>query len=364
MTDLYGSLGMEPTDNTYINKIGHDVIYEAIDRNFQLHAEIINAAMLAFVEEDTEVFKEKYKSEGGGYMQRMSDRSRSATVKPVGGWEVAYPLEPFGDEFAIPKKKMDYMTLREMNKFVNTIVRREYNTRRLEMLRALFRNTTREYEDEYQEAGALTIQPLANGDSVKYPPKVTSSESATDNHYLVTQYAASAISDTNNPLVTARRQLEDHFGQVSGFGNCVTWINSVQSAKIAALADFTPIVDNKIMPGQDTDIPMWDADMPVPPGRLIGRASGVFVFEWDLGIPANYTLTIDMDAARPLKRRVHPEAVGLPVGLNLTTVNDNDPLAGAAYSSDYGFGCGDRRAAVVTFIDAGSSYTIPALYNY
>lgn len=364
MTDLYGALGIDPTDSAYIGDFGSRVIYDAIDDNFQLHADIINQASQCFIEEDTEQFKEKYTSESGGYMQRKSDRGRSGAVKPTGGWEVAYPLESFGDEMAIPKKKQAYMSIKELNKFVNTIIRREYNTRRLEMMRALFRNTTRSYEDEFLKAGALTVQPLANNDSVVYPPKVTASAGATDNHYLVTGYAASAISDTNNPLKTARLKLEGHYGQVSGFGNCVTFINSAQSAKIEALASFTPLVDSKINPGDDTDILVWDDELPMPPGRLIGRASGVFVFEWDLGIPENYALTLDLDAARPLKRRVHPERVGWPVGLNLSTMTESDPLAGAAYESDYGFGVGDRRAAVVTFFDAGSSYTIPAIYNY
>jgi hypothetical protein len=364
MSDIYGILGIKKTDGQIVRDLGQGVIYDAIEQNFAMHVEDMARAMGAFVETDTEKFQETYRSEGGGYMQRKGGSARAGTTKPSGGWTVAYPLDEYGDEFGWGRKKVAYMTLQEVQRFVNTVIRRDINTNRLEMLRALFNNTARSYQDEFEDAGVLTIQPLANNDAVLYPPKITAETPATDNHYLVTGYAPGAISDTNNPLKVARRKLEGHYGYSTGFGNCVTWINSANSSAIEALTEFDPVPDSKVMPGDDTDIPMWDSGLPVPPGRLLGRSDGVWVFEWDLGIPANYMLTIDLDAARPLKRRIHPNRVGLPSGLQLVTTSDSEPLEHAVYENDYGFGCGDRRAGVVTFIDSGSTYTIPTKFNY
>lgn len=365
MSNIYGILGLDTKDASIVRDLGKAVIYDAINQNFEMHAEEMTKAAECFIEAETEKFQETYRAVSGGYMQRRGDRARSGAVKPSAGWQVAYSLEAFGDVFGLTKEQWAYMTLREVDKFVTNILTRNTNTMRAEMMRMLFRNTSRSFEDEYMDGGTLTIQCLANGDSVLYPPLITApTTSATADHYIVTGYAASSISDTNNPLPVARKKLEGHFGYSTGFGNVVSFINSAQTAKIKALAGFIEWVDNKINPGDDTDVPTWDNGLPMPPGRCIGRADGSWVFEWDAGIPANYMATIDLDGPRPLKRRIHPASTGLPMGLHLSSESDVDPLGTASYCDYLGFGVGDRRAAVMTFFDAGSTWTIPAIYDF
>lgn len=131
---------------------------------------------------------------------------------------------------------MAYMTMADLDRHLRTIFIQNTNTVRYEILKALVNNTQRTFKDPLH--GDLLVEPLANGDSVTYPPVLGSEDEATDDHYLESGYAAADISDTNNPFVTIRDELEEHFGAATGGENIVVFINSAQTAKVEALADF------------------------------------------------------------------------------------------------------------------------------
>ncbi len=135
-----------------------------------------------FVEEQTENFKERYKLPGGGRLQRRGGYAASGAVKAYGGYDVAYPLEDFGAQLADSDVALAYMTLQDLDRHLDTIFAQDANTVRFELLKALLNNTQDTFVDPLH--GSLTIEPLANGDSVTYPPVLGSETEATDTHYL------------------------------------------------------------------------------------------------------------------------------------------------------------------------------------
>ena len=121
----------------------------------------------------------------------------------------------------------------ELERHVSTIATQNVNTVRYELLKALLNNTQDTFVDPLH--GSLGIEPLANGDSVTYPPVIASESEATEDHYLESGYAASAISDSNNPYVTIRDDLAHHFG-ISGDGyNFVVFTEQDQRGNLDVL---------------------------------------------------------------------------------------------------------------------------------
>lgn len=358
MSGIYGILGLNDTDYVFLNTLGQQVIYDASNQALAMWRAELAAQLAAFVEMDTENYKERYKLPGGGRLQRMSGMSQSGAVKAYGSWDVAYPLEDFGAQVAQDRIDFAYATVQDLNRHLDTVMIQDINTVRFEILKALFNSAADTFTDARH--GSLTIQPLANGDSVVYPPVEGSEDEATDNHYLESGYAASSISDTNDPYATIVAELEEHFGMPTGGSPIVTFINTAQVAKTVALTGFYEVTDRFVTPGTQT------ADVIMPgvtlPGRTIGRHSdGTWVQEWSW-IPANYMLAIHLLAPKPLKRRMHPASTGLPRGLTLVSESDLYPFTQAHYEDHFGVGVGNRLNGVVMELGTGGTYTVPTAY--
>ena len=357
MSGIFGLLGLSDTDRSFLNTVGQSVVYTASQTLLQQYNADLAQAMSIFVQGTTTGFKERYKLPGGGRLQRRGGLAQSAAVKAYGSWDVAYPLEDFGAQLAESDIAMSYMTMDEYNRHLDTIMLQDMNTVRYEMLKALFNSTAATFVDPIN--GSLTIERLANGDSVTYPPVLGSETEATDTHYLESGYAATAISDTNNPYTTIRNELEEHFGVSTGGDNIAVLINPAETPETEDLSDFDAVPDNFIRPGANVDIPQ---NLPSVPGRCIGRTNGVWVFEWRW-MPASYMFGIHLDAPRPLKMRVDPAETGLGTGLQLVATDETYPLSSAHYRHRFGFGCGNRLNGVALELGTGGTYTVPSSYS-
>lgn len=356
MSGILGALGLADTDRSFVGTIGQSVVYDAVRAELARHNEELRAAYNLFVGERTSDFKRRYKLPGGGFMQRRGLKSEAAAVKAYGSWDIALPLEDFGDQFAADDVSLAYMTMQELNTHLDTIQIQNVNTVRFEMLRALLNNTVFTFIDPIH--GSLSVQPLANGDAVVYPPVIGSYTEAADSHYLVSQYAAASISDSNNPFVTIAAELSEHFGQKTGGNNIVVFINSAQETKTEDLTDFDSVTDRFTIPGANVDQLTGLPDY--VPGRIIGRSNGCWISVWDY-IPANYMLAIydEPVTPKPLIERIDSADTGLPIGLTLIAKDVQYPLETSHYRNRVGYGVGNRLNGVVMFLDAGASYTIP-----
>ncbi len=360
MSGIFGALGINDHERVFLSTLGQSTVYDAVQETLRLHNEDMQGAIDVFVERQTEDHKLRYKLAGGGRLQRMGGQAPTAAVKAYGGWDVALPLEDFGATIASFGLEFAYMTSQDLNRHLDTVMIQNANTVRFEILKALLNNTQDTFTDKHW--GSLSIEPLANGDAVVFPPVLGSESEATDDHYLESGYAASSISDTNDPFVTIANELEEHFGAPTGGSNIVCFINNAQTAKVKALTDFREVVDRYITPGDQENIPNG---LPTNlPGRIIGRheGAGVWVVEWRW-MPAAYIVGIHYDAPKPLLQRIHPSFTGLGTGLRLVAENDKYPFTMASYENYFGFGAGNRLNGVVMELGTGGTYSIPSGYS-
>lgn len=361
MAQLLGMLNLNDSQREYVNVVGQRVVYDSVRALVERYnTELANATSL-LVAETTEDHKRRFMLPGGGYMYRQTGNiTKPPASKTSGSWDVAFPLEGFEDQIAVGRVDYSYMTVQDMDTALQNIMLRATNTRRYEMLKRLFTSTQQTFVDPRK--GSLAIEGLANGDSVLYPPTVTSESEATDNHYLSAGYASSAISDTNNPIKTMIREVEEHFGYAAGGRNMVVFINSAQTDKISALTDFNDIPDRYIQVGANADVPTGlPTNLPAS-SKLIGRTdSGAWVAEWDLAIPADYALGIHLEVPAPLVERVDPRDTGLGTGLQLVAKDMDYPLESSIWSLRFGYGVANRLNGVAMFISA-SAWTTPAAY--
>lgn len=358
MSGIFGHLNVSDTDRVFAATIGQRVIYEAAAEYIaRVNAEL-ETAMAVFVERTTSDYKLRYKLPGGGTLQRRGPDGRYGAVKAYGQWDVSFPIEDFGAQIAGNDVDMAYMTIAELDRHLATITAQNVNTVRFEILKALLNNVAATFVDPLW--GSLTIQRLANTDGTLYPPVLGSESEAEEEHYLESNYAASGISDTNNPYETIVAELEEHFGTPVGGDDIAVFINQAESPETKALTDFVGVGDAGIQYGQDADLAVMRPGMP---GKLLGRIEGLcWVIEWR-HMPAAYALGIHLSAEAPLIRRIDPADTGLGDGLQLVTEDEEFPFKDSFWRHRFGLGVGNRLNGVVMEFGTGGTYSIPSGYS-
>jgi hypothetical protein len=278
MAGIFGILGLSDTERVFANTVGQAVVYDGITRLVSQYNDELYAALAVFVEEQTPNFKERYKLPGGGRLQRRGGLAPSAAVKAYGGYDVAYPLEDFGAQLADSDVAMAYMTLQDIDRHLDTIFIQDANTVRFELLKALLNNTQDTFVDPLH--GSLSIEPLANGDAVVYPPVLGSETEATATHYLSAGYAATAISDTNNPYITVRDELEEHFGATQGGANIAAGIPLKYSRYsreevLRQDPDVILLIADPALTGRETVISPFSTSALVPFGSIMSTSRSI-----------------------------------------------------------------------------------------
>jgi hypothetical protein len=357
MAGIFGALGFGDTDRIFASTQGQTVVLDAIQTYLNRVNNDLNMALSIFVEGDTEGYTERYKLPGGGRLRRRGTDGRYGVAKASGGWDVAYPLEDFGSELGGDDVVLAYMTAGDMDRHLSTVTIQNVNTVRFEVLKALFNDSNATFVDALH--GSLTIRRLANTDGSTYPPVLGSESEADEDHYLESGYAAASISDSNNPYITIRQELEEHFGASTGGDNIVVFIHPDEVPETEDLTSFHPVIDSSIRAGANTDIPV---NLPMVPGKILGRVEGCWAVEWRW-MPSGYMLAIHMDAPAPLKRRVDPADTGLGRGLQLIVNEQQFPHQVAVYRHRFGLGVANRLNGVVMELGTGGTYTIPTAYQ-
>ncbi len=358
MSGIFGALNLNDTDRVFAATSGQEVIMGLIQEHLELVNSEVDRLLEIFVNSTTTNHKERYKLPGGGFLQRRFSQAQAAAIKQTGQYDVAFPLEDFGAQITASDIDMAYMTVNDLDKHISTVTEQNTATVRFELLKALFNNTQDTFIDPLW--GSLSVEPLANGDTVVYPPKVGSATEATEDHYLESGYVASAISDTNNPYVTIEAELLHHYGFTQGNDPVAVFIHGDQVAKTQDLTDFVELTDNFIVPGSQTA-----TLSPIPtgyPGRIVGRTNGCWVIQWNW-IPTGYMLGIDFNETPPLEKRIDPADTNLGTGLQLVVTDQLYPWERSFWRHRFGFGSSNRLNGVVMELASGGSYTIPTLYQ-
>lgn len=360
MSYLFSHIDLSRTEHGFISKAGQELVFEAANEYIgRVNADMMGA-ISAFVSTVTETFQEKYKLPGGGYLQRRGTNGSFRNVGANGSWTVAYPIEDFGAAFEATDVALGYMTGEELSNHIQTVVTQNANTVRHEILKRLLNNTVSTFTDPHH--GALSVQPLANGDAVLYPPAIGADAEATADHYLEAGYTA--ISNTNDPFITIADKLEGYFGTPSGGSNIVAFISNAQTSEVRDLASFVSVADMGINYGNDTSLSMIPSQIAsMSSSRILGRheEAGVWIAEWRY-LPSAYMVGTHLDVEAPLKMRVDPSSTGLGRGLQLVANESQFPTERMIWRNRFGVGAANRLNGVVMEIANGGSYTVPSAY--
>jgi hypothetical protein len=358
-SNIFGALGIPDDDYSFVLTFGQEAVFDATQQLLGNHNADLGAFESAFVERSTYNHKTRYYLETGGRLQKVTNRTRALDTKAQGNWDVAYPLEEWGARIAGNRVQMAYMSTGQYGRHIQMVLNSDVNTRRFEMLKAIFNNAPPAFLDE--NWGSLPVQPLANGDATLYPPVVGAEVNATANNYLCTGFAPASISDKNDPISPSVDQIESYFGIPTGGSNVAVFLNKANVGLVQSLTQFNPIEYRFQELGANVTQAVGYPDS--LPGRILGEYAGkALVVRWDW-VPANYTLTVHLDAPKPLTKRIDPPAVGLPEGLQLIAQTMEHPFREAEWSNRFGYAVGNRLNGVVSFIDASGTYAVPTQYQ-
>ena len=372
MSSLPGILNISDTERAFVNTVGQEVVFDAVNKVLSDYNAELALATSVFIEKETEKFKWRYLLPGGGKLQRVGRNAPAGAVKRSGYYDVAFPLRGWGAELDGNRVAMAYMSIGELDAHLDTIMIQDLNTLRWRILTSLFEDTNLTFTDPIH--GALTVTRLANTDGTLFPPVLGSETEADDDHYIDAGYAVAAIADDNNPALTLRDEIAEHFGGIGTTGkNFVYFHANDQTAYLAAITGYTPVADRYLhanvwsQGSGAVDYPLGYADprgWPNVPGRIHGRLSGCWLSEWDGWIPDTYGLAVLLDVGAPLIKRNDPADTGLPSGLNLVASNVEHPFQRSSFEHRYGLGCGNRlSAACIMIAGANGGYAPPTAYT-
>lgn len=346
----YGFHRLSDVFNERIVNVGIPVINEAIDATLTEHNRQLNAFMNLFVDRTTD-YKRRYKSPVAARLQPVDELGRARPIQRAGYYDIAFPMQRAGAAWGWTYEARIKATVAETNELMSTLLTADARWLRDHIFAALFLDTAWTYTDS--EFGALSVQPLANGDSVNYLIQAGQDAGTTDNHLLA---QAAAIADSTDPYSTMKTELLEH---PENSGEVVAMIPTGLVAATKALTSFIPLPDMNIDPGMAAARLVGSLGATVP-GNVIGyHDDGVWIAEWP-AMPANYIIATCTGGDRALCMREEPEAQ--LQGFNRVADRDDHPFYEAQYLRKCGFGGQNRVNALVTRI-GNASYAVPSNYT-
>ena len=349
-TVLYGFVGLEYLFSEKLEDVNVATVQTAIQLTLEEHNRQIAAAtgdMFAFTEE----YKVRFLQPGGGTLQPLDEWGVPLPTRPAGYYDVAFPIRSAGDSFGANRIAGALQTVADVNRHLSDVLMRDANWIRRHMLAALLDNTTWSFDDPAH--GTLTIQPLANGDSVTYPKR--SGTMATDTHHLA---QAATVADATNPFPNIYNDLSEH--PVNANAPIVAYIPSNLRTAVEGLTTFVDVGDPDVQQGANTATLSGRIDRGWG-DEVIGKVDKVWVVESGI-LPDNYIIANARGATPALWARQYP-AASLK-GLQRKEHDVNGNIMQTMFFRDLGFGAYNRVGAMVYFVAAGdTTYDIPTGYT-
>jgi hypothetical protein len=345
---LYGFYQLKDVANSRAIQYA-DALNAAITMTVADHNAQINDMIGLFAERTTD-YQRRFVSAGNARLQAGDENSRAQPIKGS-TYDVQFPIQKgdtaWGENFITRQK----MSVQQVNNAVSLMLKADVTWIRDHIMAALFYNSTG-WTIADPEWGTLTIQGLANGDSVLYAK--VGAVAAADTHQLA---QAAAIADATNPFSTAYAELVEH--PENQGSQIVSLISSSLSATATALTAFVDVSDPNIQRGSGTDAVIGTPPNLPSSATLLGRTNNVWVAEWGW-LPTDYMVTIAVGAEPPLKMREDPEPQ--LQGFVKADTRTDYPYSEEQYFRRAGFGAWNRVGAVVTRIGNGS-YAIPTSFG-
>jgi hypothetical protein len=349
---LYGFHNLQDLFNRRVTEVGVATVNQAVQLSLAEHNRQINALTGLFAFQTTD-FKTRFISASSARLQPLDEKGRSRPIKTAGYYDVAFPLQMGGSAWGVDFVTSQKMRVDEVNTTLYTLQMADARWMRDHILAALFTNASWSFSDKLK--GTLTVQGLANNDSVVYNIISGADAGATDNHYYA---QANAIADgADNPFPTIYDELTEHS---ENSGEVVVLVPSNQTASIEALANFKEKSDPNIREGANTALLVGNLQAQVP-GKVIGYVDKCWIVEWK-SLPDNYLIAVTTGGEPPLAMRQDEESSlqgFIQVG---DDTRHNFPFYEYQYIRRAGFGGWNRVGALVYRI-GNASYAIPTNYT-
>lgn len=359
MPTTYGFADLQHLYNTRIVDAGPTRVWTAIQESLTEYNRVVDALMTGFVQRTT-IAQEQVELPGDGTLQPLSEHGNPLPVLPSGNYQVGYPIQGAGTAWGDNRVSRALMTVEEADRNTADAMRRDMDWMRRHIMAALLDNASWTFNDKVGPNGSrglgdITVQPLANNDSVVYMRR--GGALAADNHYLA---QAAAIDDANNPFPGLRAELIEH---PSNAGPFIAYVPSNLIAAAAALTEFVEADDPDIRYGADNDtLSAMRADILGPGDEVIGKtkSSNMWIVEWG-ALPSDYIIAVASGAASPALRMREYSAPELQGFFPERADVDGNHLV-TRMLRYAGFGVSNRVAAAVLRV-GNASYAIPAGFD-
>lgn len=345
----YGFLDLQRLFDQRATVVGEQVIFDAIDATIAEHNRQITALLGIFATRTTQ-FQINYQQAGVARLQPGDEKSRARPLEGGGEYTVAFPLQKGDAALGLTYMARQKITVAEVNRRTNLLTMADARWVRDHVLAALVTNVSWSFTDK--QHGALTIQPLANGDTVQYLIQAGADQGATDTHFGA---QAAAISDGANPFATIHDELLEH---PENSGEVVVFVPTNLKASILGLANFVPVPDKNV--SQPSTALAIEGTLGIAtPGELIGYVDGCWIVWWR-SMPSSYMVAMTTGGERALAMREDdtPSLQGF--------VRSDDRNVYPYYESQWfrqcGFGAWNRVNAYVYYV-GGGAYAIPTNYD-
>lgn len=331
-----------------------DLLSSAIDFDTARHNAAVNSLKRIFWEDTTE-FQLEIQSQTSARNQPLDQNARALPIKGVAPYNIWLPLQGSGNAWGANFLTMELMNVRVLQQTVQTMMRGDLQWVLDHVLGAIFANASWSFRDPVGH-GALTIQGLANGDSVTYYSSTTGLV-ATDTHYFA---QAAAIADASNPYPTIWGELKEH---PDNGGEVVAYISTSQVAGTTGLAEFrSATLDADIILGDNVTRlnGALTADFLPPYSTLRGKTdSGVWIVEWPM-LPSGYMIAVTTQGRRPLGRRLYP--LTKLQGFAARGDRSDWPWSETQWNRFEGYG-GLNRLGAVVYRTGNGAYAVPTNYT-
>lgn len=350
-TEAYGFNSLAHLMAQRVSTVGVTQVSTALTESSREWSRQVNA-LLGLLAERTTDAQQQFLLPGSGTLQPIDEYGVPVPVRPSGSYTVAFPIFGGGTAYGRTRVSSVLETVAEVNRDQLDAERKDGDWLIRHVLAALFDNVSYTYADPL--LGNLTVEPLANNDTVTYTS--IGGATATANHYRA---QTAAIADATNPFDTIWTVLSTY--PSNNGQDIVAFIADQQVADVEALTDFYPVRDPDIQPASSTA--QLIATPPASLGlgdMLLGKVGHIWVTNWHR-MPENYILAT-VDGRPPLAMREYPDAAlqGL-----ITELHSPD---GARLERRYlryaGFGVRNRISAMVYQVEGGdTTYDIPTGYD-
>lgn len=344
----YGFAGIADLASQQVTAEVAPVVMEAIRVSLAEYTRVLDEFMSGLVTKNKpDEWKIQYRLPGTHTLQPLDNKGTPLPVLPGGSYEIAFPIQGAGTAWGTDRISRALMTVADAELFTSDALAADADWMRRHILAALFTNVTWTYTDPRH--GALTIQPLANGDTVTYVKRDGSV--ATDTHFLG---QAAAIADATNPFPTIYTELYEH---PSNTGPFIAYIASNLVATTEALADFVPVVDPDVNQGTGA-VTLNNNGSPRFGDRVLGKVANMWVVEWG-AIPSSYIIAHSANATDVLGMREYDSPALKGFFPEFNDVNGN--LQEQRMLRYCGFGVRNRIGALAMEI-SDASYDVPTGY--